>query len=58
MPGVSSPHRGTAGTTVIHPVTGEVLERLDQQPPELLAETLAAIHDRQAQDGQDRRHRT
>ena len=34
---------------VVHPLTGEVLEHLDQQPPETLAETLAAIHDRQAQ---------
>ena len=34
---------------VIHPLTGEVLERLDQQPPEILAEALAVIHGRQAQ---------
>ena len=34
---------------VIHPLTGEVLDHLDQQPPETLAETLAAIRDRQAQ---------
>ena len=40
---------GSPARPVIHPITGEVLDRLDQQPPELLAETLHAIHDRQAQ---------
>ena len=33
---------------VVSPLTGEVLDHLDQQPPELLAETLNAIHDHQA----------
>lgn len=34
---------------VVHPLTGEVLEHLDQQPPEILAEALAVIHGRQTQ---------
>lgn len=34
---------------VIHPLTGELLEHLDQQPPETLAEALAVIHARQTQ---------
>lgn len=34
-------------THVVHPGTGEVLERLDEQPPETLAEALHVIHARQ-----------
>lgn len=34
---------------VIHPLTGEVLEHLDTQPPETLAEALTVIHARQTQ---------
>jgi hypothetical protein len=33
----------------VHPGTGEVLERLDEQPPETLAEALEQIYARQAQ---------
>ena len=33
----------------VHPGTGEVLEHLDQQPPEALAEALDAIHAREAE---------
>ncbi len=34
---------------VVHPDTGELLERLDTQPPETLADTLAAVRARQAE---------
>lgn len=34
---------------VFHPATGEVIENLDQVPPERLADAYAAILDRQAQ---------
>jgi hypothetical protein len=34
---------------VAHPETGEVLEHLDQQPPELLAHALAVVQARQAE---------
>lgn len=42
-------HSGQPPAHVVHPLTGEVLEHLDQQPPEVLAEALAAIHARQSQ---------
>ena len=32
---------------VVNPATGELLEHLDQQPPETLADALAAIRSRQ-----------
>jgi len=35
-------------TTATDPITGELLEHLDQQPAEKLAETLSNIHSRQA----------
>jgi hypothetical protein len=35
--------------TVVHPLTGELLERLDQQPPETLADAYAHIHQRRTQ---------
>ena len=39
----------TGEVEAANPITGEVLEHLDQQPPEKLAETLADIYRRQEQ---------
>lgn len=40
---------GRADIQAANPATGEVLEHLDQQPPEKLAEALDAVHARQAE---------
>jgi hypothetical protein len=36
-------------TPVVHPGTGELFDSLDTQPPEVLAETLLALQERQAE---------
>jgi hypothetical protein len=40
---------GRTDIEAANPITGEVLEHLDRQPPESLAEALDAIHTRQAE---------
>jgi hypothetical protein len=40
---------GREDIEALNPATGEVLEHLDQQPPEALTEALAEIHARQAE---------
>jgi hypothetical protein len=46
--GVAEQRRPDPDTVVVHPNTAEVLDHLDQQPPEVLAECLHAVTARQA----------